>query len=113
VSGHVIIRDDRCIEVETLETGIKPRQGPEPFVKVPLSWAVQAAKATKTNKALIWILLLYMSWKTKSTTFSLSNECLAGVSRYTKYRALRELEGEGLIIVKRQRKKAPLVTLIR
>jgi CRP-like cAMP-binding protein len=55
----------------------------------------------------------YKLWKTKSTTFPLSNERLDGVTRYTKYRALRELEAEDLIAVKRQRKKAPLVTLIR
>jgi CRP-like cAMP-binding protein len=108
-----VIRQDRRIEVESLETGIKPRLRAEPFVKVPLSWAVKAAKATKTKKALVWIELLYVSWKTKSTTFPLSNERLDGVTRYTKYRALRELEAEGLLTVKRQRKKAPLVTLIR
>jgi hypothetical protein len=111
MSGYVI-RDNRRIEVESLETGIKTGRA-EPFVKVPLSWALKAAKATKTNKALVWIELLYVSWKTKGTTFPFSNERLNGVTRYTKYRALRELEVEGLITVKRQHKKAPVVTLIR
>jgi len=112
MSGYVV-RHDRRIEVESLETDIKPRQRTEPFVKVPLSWAVKAAKATKTKKALVWIELLYVSWKTRTTTFPLSNKRLNGVTRYTKYRALRELEAEGLITVKRQCKKAPVVTLIR
>jgi hypothetical protein len=49
----------------------------------------------------------------KPKPFPLSNERLDGVTRYTKYRALRELEAEGLITVKRQRKKVPAVTLIR
>ena len=112
MSGYVI-RHDRRIEVETLETGVKSRRV-EPFVRVPLTWAEKAAKATKTKKALVWIDLLYLSWKTKSTAFSVSNQRrLDGVTRYTKYRALRELEAEGLITVTRHGKKAPLVTLIR
>jgi CRP-like cAMP-binding protein len=111
--SNYVIRHDRRIEVESLETGKKPRPRAEPFVQVPLSWAVKAAKATKTKKALVWIELLYVSWRTKTTTFPLSNERLDGVTRYTKYRALRELEAEGLITVKRQRKKSPVVTLIR
>ena len=44
------------------------------FVKVPLQWGVAASKATKTPKALIWLLLLHLAWRTKDTTFSFSNE---------------------------------------
>jgi CRP-like cAMP-binding protein len=110
--SRYVIRHDRRIEIENLETGVKTWPRAEPFAKVPLSWAGKAAKATRTDKALVWIVLLYVSWKTKSTTFPLSNDRLDGVTRYTKYRALRELEAEGLITVKRQRKKAPVVTLI-
>ena len=55
---------------------------------VPLAWAASAAKATRTRKALVWILLLHTAWRTKSATFPLSNACLAksGVSREIKRR---------------------------
>jgi hypothetical protein len=81
---------------------------------VPLRWAVKAAKATKTGKALVWIWLLHTRWKTKSATFPLANGKLreAGVNRETKRRALRELEAEGLINVERQHGKSSIVTLI-
>ena len=59
-------------------------------------------------------LLLYAAWKTGSKTFPFPNTELErnGVERYTKYRILRELERAGLIVVERQGRKAPLVTLI-
>jgi hypothetical protein len=85
-----------------------------PFVKVPLWWAVEAAKATKTPKALVWIRLLHMVWKTNSPTFPLPNGKLEneGVSRFAKYRALRELEAAGLIVVERRHGKSPLVSIV-
>jgi hypothetical protein len=42
----------------------------EPFVKVPLWWAEEAAKATKTPAALVCVYLLRTSWKARSITFS-------------------------------------------
>jgi hypothetical protein len=86
----------------------------KPFVKVPLWWAAEAAKATKTPKALVCIRLLHMAWKANSHTFPLPNGKLEaeGVSRFAKYRALRELEAAGLITVERRHGKAPLVSLV-
>ncbi len=90
------------------------RKKAEPFVKVPLWWAVEAAKATKTPKALVWIELLHLAWKTKGSTFSLPNGKLkkAGVSRFVKCRVLRELEKAGLITVEWRHGKNPLITLV-
>jgi hypothetical protein len=55
-----------------------------------------------------------MLWKTKSTTFPLSNTLLAryGVNRYTKYRMLAHLEKAGRIKIQHHNKQALLVTLI-
>ena len=61
------------ILVETLETpNVKALEArkQQQFVKVPLQWAADAAKATGTRGAMVWILLLHMTWKTKSTTFA-------------------------------------------
>jgi hypothetical protein len=90
------------------------RQKEPPFVKVPLWWAAAAVKATKTPKALVWIRLLHLSWKAKSLTFPLPNGKLEsdGVSRFAKYRALRELEAAGLIVVERRHGKTMVVSIV-
>ena len=90
------------------------RKPVEPFVKVPLWWIRQAAKATNTNKALICVELLYAAWKAKRSTFPLPNGRLRelGISRETKRRALRDLERAGLIVVERPLRKTPVVTLV-
>jgi len=84
------------------------------FVQVPLWWAEQAAQATRTPQAMVWLWLLYLSWKEHSPTFKLPNERLAvlGVSRSAKTRALRNLETAGLIQVARGQGKSPTVTLL-
>ena len=84
------------------------------FVQVPLWWAEQAAAATRTPKAMMWIWLLHLSWKAHSTTFKLPNRRLSlyGVSHDTKTRALRDLEKAGLIQVTGKRGKTLTVTLL-
>jgi hypothetical protein len=84
------------------------------FVKVPLWWAEEAAKATNTPKAMVWVWLAYLAWEQGSNTFKLPNGRLQirGVGRHTKARALRQLEEAGLIRVDRPGKKSPVVTLI-
>ena len=59
----------------------------------------QAAKATNTLKALVWIELLYAMWQSRNNSAIRSNGRLAraGVSQNAKYRALRELEAAGLV----------------
>jgi hypothetical protein len=90
------------------------RKRAEPFVKVPLWWAEAAAKATRTPKALVWVELLHVSWKTKKLTFPLPCGKLEkkGVSRETRRRALRELEAAGLIKVAWRHGKTPAVTIL-
>jgi hypothetical protein len=108
----------RRIAVEELDTGVKPskvrRREADLFIKVPLQWAAAAAKATRTPKALVWVLLLHMAWRAKSSSFTCPNGLLKrhGVRREAKRRALAELEAAGLIAVQRHRCRAPIVTLI-
>lgn len=84
------------------------------FVQVPLWWAEQAAQATRTPKALVWIWLLHLAWSSRSKTFRLPNERLRlrGVSPDVKNRALRDLEKAGIIQVVREVGKSPTVTLL-
>jgi hypothetical protein len=90
------------------------RKKAEPFVKVPLWWIEQATRVTRTPKALVCIWLLHLAWKAKSATFPLPNGSLhkRGITRFTKRRALRELEEAGLIAIERRPRKTPIVTLV-
>lgn len=90
------------------------RKKVEPFVKVPLAWMAAACRATNNHKALVCVALLHASWKAKSLTFPLPNGRLkrVGIGRDTKRRALRDLEQAGLIVVKWQPRKTPVVTLV-
>lgn len=115
---HYVVAHGRRIAVETLDTGVKPSKvrsrEADLFVKVPLQWAVAANKATKTPKALVWVLLHHMAWRTRSSTFCFPNGILKrhGIRREAKRRALAELEAAGLIAVKRWHGRAPIVTMI-
>jgi hypothetical protein len=114
MKNHVIRQGER-IAVETIETGATPRRHrANSFAQVPLGWAAAAAKATKTPRAMVWVLLQHMAWQNDRAAFSLSNAALAkyGVSREVKRRALAALEAAGLIRVERQHGRAPFVTLI-
>lgn len=84
------------------------------FAQVPLWWAEQAAQATRTPKAMVWVWLLHLAWTSRSKTFRLPNERLRlrGVSPDVKGRALRDLERAGLIQVTRAAGKSPTVTLL-
>jgi hypothetical protein len=92
--------------------GRKSKQ--EDFTLLQLQWAADTAKAANTPGAMVWILMNYMAWKTKSTTFPLSNMLLAryGVSRYAKYRILTSLEKAGRIKIQHRNKQVWLVTLL-
>jgi hypothetical protein len=84
------------------------------FARVPLRFAIAAARATKTPAALVWVYLVHASWKANSLTFPLPNGWLKehGASREIKRRVLRDLERAGLIAVDRPPKKSPIVTLL-
>jgi hypothetical protein len=95
-------------------TPVKRKRKVEPFVKVPLWWIAQAAKATNSPTTVVCVELLYAAWKAKSLTFPLPNGRLKklGGSRDVKRRVLRNLEYAGLITVERRARKTPIVTLV-
>jgi hypothetical protein len=107
----------RWVEVEEVDVPGVPakarrRRQEEPFVIVPLRYAEEAAKAGAGAPAIIiFTHLLYLSWKTKSSTVTLSNR--DGINRRTKDRVLRNFEAAGLIRVERRNGRSPQVTLLR
>jgi hypothetical protein len=116
---NYITRYGQRIEVETLNAaGVTVnktrRREHKAFAKVPLEWAAKAAKATNTTKAMVWLILLHAAWEANRASVPLPNGKLkrVGVTRYAKYRTLKELQAGGLITVERNRGKAPTVTIL-
>jgi DNA-binding PadR family transcriptional regulator len=95
-----------------------PKAKEPPFAKVPLWFAAEVAKATKSPGTMVWMWLLYLAWKSSQHTRRLSAELANkklkewGVSSKVKLRVIRDLERAGLITVERQPKKSPIVTMV-
>ena len=86
----------------------------EKFIKVPMTWRERLAGATG-NTILVALDLLYLAWKGgEGKPVRLANGMLRndGVSRHSKWRALKDLERRGLITVERRPRQSPLITLI-
>jgi len=110
---NYVIRQGKRIEVVAIETGAAPkRRRADPFVKLPLPLAAAIAKATKTPRAMVWILLMYEAWKAKGKPFTLSNVKLAryGVNREVKRQVLAGMAAAGLITVHQQGKQSTIIT---
>jgi hypothetical protein len=112
--NRILVEDLEDLPDAKVQTTKRARRQNEAFAMVPLQWAADAAKATRTQGALVWIVLLYTAWKTKNQTFPLPNTLLTkyGVRRDTKTRILRALEAAGRIKVNRKSGRAINVTLI-
>ena len=80
---------------------------------VPLAWLMNAAKLPGRSLH-VGLVLWYAVGLSGSALVHLSNKlCLRfGLDRNAKYRALRLLEGAGLIAVRRKRGRSPLVTIL-
>jgi hypothetical protein len=86
----------------------------EHFVKVPGIWVERLTEARYIATYRVALHLLYQHWKMGGQPILLANGILRmeGVTRGTKWRALRELEQFGLIVIDRRPRKSPLVMVI-
>jgi hypothetical protein len=86
-----------------------------PYVQITKDEAAAGFQALDCQMAMVWLEIIYLTWKTKSKTVVLPNKELeaVGVLRWTKTRALSRLEKAKLIRVVQVGKKAPRVTLLR
>ena len=102
---NYVIRQGKRIAVNTIVIDATPkRHQANSFAMVPIDWAAAAAKATNTQRAMVWVLLQRLAWQNHRATFPLSNAVLTkyGVSREVKRRTLAALEASGLILVDRR-----------
>jgi hypothetical protein len=91
----------------------KIRKRREQFILVPMRWYEKLAKPTPASRytVLVALYLLHLNWKNNGKPFKLASGMLDydGIDRYTKYRALRDLERRGLITIEWRRGKSPIV----
>src|SRR5262245_29612720 len=93
--------------------GARVRRSRQFIPRVPMEWFRRACGLP--GKAVVVALAAwYRSKRERSPTVILSQAGLSelGVSRQAKYRALRHLEAEGLVEVRRRGRKSPEVTVI-
>jgi len=93
-----------------VSTPAKVRKRREHFIKVPVAWDDKLTGCAGTTYK-IANRILYLHWRNRGRPFKLANGMLEydGVSRFSKRRALANLEWLGLVTVERQFKKSPIV----
>jgi hypothetical protein len=71
-------------------------------------------KGASGQTLLLALHLLYLHWKGKGQPIKLANGMLEydGISRFAKWRSLRELERRGLISVECRPKRSPLIRVL-
>jgi hypothetical protein len=84
------------------------------FVKVPWTWVERLSDTRRLSTYRVAMHVLYIHWKRGGQPFPLSNGMLMmeGITRWSKWDALKELERLGLVRVERRRRKSPLITVI-
>jgi hypothetical protein len=87
------------------------------FGRVPMTWheALKAGQPATGLTVLIAIYLCYLDFEEHGKPFTLANGMLEydGISRQTKWRALRELERRGLITIECRRSKSPVIHMLQ
>jgi hypothetical protein len=84
------------------------------FILVAMAWFERLAGASGQTYRLA-LCLLYLDWKARGEPIQLSNGLVQiyGVSRYSKWLALNDLERRGLIAIERRQRRSPIVRLLK
>jgi hypothetical protein len=92
----------------------KKRARHQQFVMVPWTWVERLKGARLAATHMVAYYMLYQHWKTGGKPVPLSTVALKplGVSRWAKWRALKELERLGLVSVRTHRRRVPQVTVL-
>jgi hypothetical protein len=85
------------------------------FVQVPCTWLERLRRTKRVSTYRLAHLLLYEFWRTGKRPVVLSNISAQaeGLSARSKWNALAELEGLGLVRIERAPRKSPRVTPLR
>jgi hypothetical protein len=84
------------------------------FAIINLKAAARAFRGMNCHKAMVYVWLIHQSRKTGNRVVPVTNTALAefGISRDTKYAALKDLAAIGVIELEQQPRKNPTATLI-
>jgi hypothetical protein len=95
-------------------TGSRKAKWQRKFIRVPWEWVDRLKTTNRGSTYRLALLLIYEYWRTGGRPIRLSNAMLAGdgVTRKSKWRALRELEQLELVKIERRPRKSPVVTLL-
>jgi hypothetical protein len=109
--------DPAKLQIDALMPASKapePRRRPRQFVMLPLAWKSRLGAARHACTLKVAIELQFRHWKSRGGPIRLANAAMAqiGVHRNSKWRALLELEGLGLIKIARRPRKSPEVTVL-
>jgi len=83
------------------------------YVQFPWAWIERLQTAKRVSTYRLAFLLVYEHWRTGGRPIELSNIAskLEGLSRWSKWRALADLQELGLVRVERRRRKSPRVVV--
>jgi hypothetical protein len=100
---------------------VPPKSTPEPkckkwrrhYVRVPWVWVEQLRLVKRTSTWHLAHVLLYEHWRTGGKPIALSNVATReeGLSRYSKWRALKELASLGLITIEMKAGRSPRIVV--
>jgi hypothetical protein len=91
------------------------RKKRETFIRTPFSWWEKLSGCHGQTLA-VALFIIHLDWKSRGCRpVKLANGALDsyGISRRTKWRALKELESLGLITVERRVGKSPIIQILQ
>jgi biotin operon repressor len=107
--------DDHFVPADQAPRSRSRKKAGRDFVIVPRAWVERLRRAKHIGTWSLAIDLLARSWRAKNyENLPVSNiiAAKAGVSRTSKWRALRELEALGLIVVQSRQRRVPTVKVL-
>jgi hypothetical protein len=94
----------------------KIRKRREQFVQVPMWWIEKLGESPLATGLThqIACYICHLDWKSHGKPFKLPNGMLKydGISRQSKWRALKDLERRKLIVVERRQRRSPVVHMM-
>jgi hypothetical protein len=84
------------------------------FVKFPWTWVEKLRATNRAQTYHLALLILYEHWRTGGQDVVLSNAALEreGISRWSKWRGLGDMERLGLIRIEKRHRKAPRIRVL-
>ena len=106
-------REQIRVDPERVIKRAKPKRWRRHYVNVPWHWVEQLRASKRICTYRVALLLLYEHWRTGGKPILLSNVGVRGegLARRSKWNAITELQGLGLINVEAVPRKSPRITL--